>query len=156
MSAAITIAAVGTAFSMYSGSKSTEAQKKANEAQRNANKLRNKQNKRAFMRQFRQAQAAAIQGAVTAGIGIESSTVQGTLSSQAKQAQLADHEFRWMDLYGAEMSSQLSKASNYQFQAGLASTVGSFASSFIGSQPKQTTQITEIDTSTLPKPRGDG
>lgn len=135
----LVLAGVSTISSLISGRKSSKAQEAANEAQRDINRLRNKQNKRAFMRQFRQAQAAAIQGAVTAGIGIESSAVQGTLSSQAKQALLADHEFKWMDVYGAEMSSQLSKASNYQFQAGVANLVGNFASSFIGSQPPSTT-----------------
>ena len=139
MSAAITalvVSAVSTGASMYAGSKAKKAQKKGNEAQRAINALKNKQAKRAYLRQFRQAQAAALQASIAAGVGLESSAFQGTISSQAAQAGTAAGEFLKFDELGGEVANQANKAANYQFNAGVYSQVAGFASQFISFTPK--------------------
>ncbi len=123
------IAAVGVAGSLVSGAKAKKASKRANASQRAINRLKNKQAKRAFLRQFRQAQAAALVGGVASGVDIASSGVQGTLSSQTSQGITAVSEFKQADDLGAEMTRQLSKQVSANFSASVFGSVASFATS---------------------------
>ena len=144
------VVVASTAYSISQGKKASKAQKQSNEAQRRINELRNKQNKRAFLRQFRQAQADALQSAVAAGVGLESSAFQGTRASQATQAETAVKEFKRMDELGAEQTAALNRASNAQFRSQVGSAVASFASQFVGWKPGGTTEVGSVTASKLP------
>ena len=139
--------------SAISGRKAKKAQKRANDAQRKINRLKNFQAKRAFLRQVRQAQAANLTQGVAAGVGLESSRVQGTQSSQEAQMRSSVTEFGVMDKLGGEQTSALNKAAQRQYNAGLYSTASNFAMSFASFSAKPEAPITEIDTSKLPQPR---
>lgn len=128
---AAVVAGVGAVASYKSSKKARKANERANEAQREINRLRNQQARRAFMRQFRQAQADVVSAGIMQGVGIESSMVQGQLSSQIAQGITATKEFAQMDDLGAEQTAALNQASKYQGRAALAGTVSSLASSFI-------------------------
>lgn len=131
--AAVTVATA--AYSIHEGKKAKKAAKSSNAAQRRINQLRNKQSKRKFLRQFRQVQAEAIQGAISAGVGIESSLAQGTLASQGSQARIANLEFEKMDELGGEMTAAMDRQASAQFRSQVGSTVSSFASQFMGWKP---------------------
>ena len=142
---------IGTAVSIDQSKKASKAQKKANTAQRSINQLQNKQNKRQFLRAFRQAQAQALQNAVTAGVGLESSAFQGTVASQATQAEVAVKEFKEADRLGAVQTSALNQAASAQFKAQVGSSVASFASQFAGYKPGGgTTDVPKVTASKLP------
>jgi len=113
------------------GKKSSRAKRRANDAQRRINKLRNKQAKREFLQNFRQAQADAYSTAIAAGIGLESSALQGRLASQRAQADTSVAEFNRMDVLGAEITRNENKAARYDSQAQTWGAVASVASSFI-------------------------
>lgn len=150
--AAITSAVIAgaSAVSSYTaGKKSAKAQKKANRAQRDINRMRNRQAQRAFLREFRQAQAASIAGAVFQGIGLEGSTVQGQLSSQNAQRITAMNEFAEMNRLGDTMTKQMNRATNYGFKATTFGQIGSLAMSFASFAPKET----PVTTTTSPTPR---
>lgn len=126
------VVAAGSAYMQHrAGKKATRAQEAANEAQRQINRLRNKQAKRQYLRQFRQAQAAVYTSAVSQGIGLGGSTVQGQRASHQAQRQTALTEFRRMDELGGEMTAAMNAASQAQFQGQTWGAVGSFAQRFI-------------------------
>ena len=128
---ALSVAAGSTALSIKSGKKAAKAQGRANEAQRKANRLRNKQAKRTFLRKFRQAQALALTSGIARGVGIESSGVQGVLSSEISQKNTALAEFKEADALGTAFTDAQTSASNNQFKAQAFSQVANFASSFL-------------------------
>ena len=121
------VAAIGG--KLIAGRKAKKAGKRANAAQRAMNKLKNKQNKRAFLRQFRQAQAAALVGGVAAGVDVGSSTVQGVLAGQATQAGVAGAEFAESERLGVEQTRQINKQASANFAASVFGSVASFAMS---------------------------
>ena len=134
---ALVVTGVSAAASAQQGRKAKKAQKRANNAQRKINRLKNFQAKRAFLRQVRQAQAANLTQGVAAGIGLESSRVQGTQSSQEAQRISSGTEFAKMDELGDRQTAALNKAAQYQYNAGLYSTVSNFASQFASLKPKK-------------------
>jgi len=126
------IAAASAVGSLVSGKKAKKAQKKANAAQRKINRLKNEQAKRAFLRKFRQQQAAALVSGVAAGVGIESSTVQGELSSGRSQRTTAVGEFGELDALGGAQEAAQNQAASANFQGSVFGAVGAFASSKAG------------------------
>jgi hypothetical protein len=134
------VAAVGSAIgSARSAKKGVKAGKAANAAQLKATRLKNEQAKRSFMRKFRQAQAANLTAGIAAGVGLESSTIQGGAASLRTQAADALAEFKVFDELGVEVSSQRQKQSDATARAAAFGAVSSFASKFIsfgGGAPK--------------------
>ena len=116
---------------MRSARKATKAQQAMNEAQRKINRLKNRQAKRAFLRNFRQQQAMALQRSVAAGVGLESSAFQGQAASLGSQRALGLKEFAQMEALGAEYTAAQNAYSSRSAQAQRWSTVGSFAQQFI-------------------------
>ena len=133
---ALAISGISTALSIKSAKKGSKAQAAANEAQRKANRLRNKQAKRAFLRNFRQAQANAVSSAAARGIALESSGIQGVVSSERSQKITVLEEFKEADILGTEFAAAQSAASKASFKAGAFGQVASFASQFISFKPK--------------------
>lgn len=134
MTAAITALAVSTisaGASAIAGSKSRKAQRRANDAQKKINQLKNLQQKRQFLRQYRQAQSAALIGSVGAGVGLGSSRSQAAMQSQLTQKEVAVAEFAQMDELGGEALNQMNKAAGYQGQAATWGAIGNLATSFI-------------------------
>ena len=125
------ISAASAIKSAQEGRKAAKAQRGANEAQRKINRLRNKQAKRQFLQNFRQAQAAAIVGAVGAGVSVESSGAQGMLASQQTQARVSTNEFNIMDQLGETMAAYQNAYSKRAANAQTWGAVSSFASQFI-------------------------
>lgn len=121
------VAAVGIAGKLFAGNKAKKASKRANAAQRAINKLKNKQAKRAFLKKFRQAQAAALVGGIGSGVSVESSGVQGTLAGQATQARTAVSEFNQFDKLGAQQTAALNKQASANFAGSVFGSVASFA-----------------------------
>ena len=152
--ASLAVSAGSAVASHQAGKKAAGAQMAANEAQRKITRLRNQQAKRQYLRQFRQAQAATITNAIAAGVGIDSSAFRGTLVSQERQRATAVQEFNLMDRFGGEMTAAMQAQSRYNARANTFAAIGSFAQTFI-SFPTGGSGISEIDTSTLPQPRGD-
>lgn len=152
---AAVVAGASAVYSGVQGKKASKAQKRANNAQRKINQLKNRQQKRAFLRQFRQAQSDVLASSVFQGIGIESSTIQGLRGSLGTQAVTGVREFNQMDALGGEMTSQMNKASRYGYQSQLGSSISSVAMSFasFGSQ-SSFDPIQEINVGNLPKMRG--
>ena len=111
--------------------KAGKAEKRANQAQREINRIRNRQNQRQFLREFRQAQAAALVDATAAGVDVESSRVQGTIASQRSQAQTAGFEFREMDRLGGEVTRFRNEVTTRRARASAFSTIADIGSSFI-------------------------
>jgi hypothetical protein len=114
---------------LIAGKKAKKASKAANRAQRALTKLKNDQAKRAFLRNFRQAQAAALVSGVGAGVDISSSLVQGTLASQEAQKGTALKEFATAESLGAAQTAALDKQASANFASSVFGAVGSFASS---------------------------
>ncbi len=123
------IAGAGVIGGAIAGSKAKKASKRANRAQRAINKLKNEQSKRAFLRKFRQAQAAALVSGISSGVTTESSGVQGALASQATQASIAIAEFNQFDDLGAQQTAALSKQASANFAGSVFGSVTAFANS---------------------------
>jgi hypothetical protein len=124
------IAGASLAKSIHDGRKAKKAGRKANEAQRAQNRLKNKQAKRAYLRQFRQRQAAAIAGAVAANVGLESSAFQGQLSSVRTQAATGVREFAEADRLGMEQGAALQSQADARASSAMWGQVASFSSQF--------------------------
>jgi hypothetical protein len=150
--AALAFSAVTTAVGIKKGRDAAKAQRRANDTQRAINRLQNKQNKRQFLRQYRQAQANALQAAVAANVGLESSAFQGMLQSRQAQAGTAVREFNEMDRLGGIQASAMDAQSKAQFQAGVAGAVGSFARSFIAFPAQGSTTPPKTPAPTTPAP----
>lgn len=123
------IAVASVVGSLIQGNKAKKASKKANRAQRAINRLKNAQQKRAFLRRFRQAQAAALVGATASGVEVESSLTQGTLASQKTQNIIAGAEFQEFDRLGGLQTQAFNEQANANFAGSIFSSVGAFASS---------------------------
>jgi len=121
------VAAIGG--KLVAGRKAKKASKAANAAQRAINKLRNKQNKRAFLRNFRQAQAQALVGGVAAGVDVGSSTVQGALAGQESQKRTAVAEFAEGERLGDVQTAAMNKQASANFAASVFGSVAGFAMS---------------------------
>lgn len=132
---AVGVAAVGTFASIRQAKKATAAGQDANEALRKANRLKNKQAKRAFLRNFRQAQANVLVSSVMAGVGLESSAFQGTLASEKSQRDLALKEFERADELGTEFLTAQNRQTSAQTRSSAFGSIAGFASSFIAFPP---------------------
>lgn len=146
--AAITSMVIAGASAVYSGvqgRKASKAQKRANNAQRKINQMKNRQAERAFLRNFRQAQAGALASSVFQGIGLESSGVQGQVQGLKAQAGSALRDFNVMEGLGGEMTSQMNKASKYGYQSQLGSSISSVAMSFASFSAKSSAVSTTSD-----------
>jgi hypothetical protein len=136
-----TAAVAGTAKSIIDAKKAKKAGKAANAAQVKANRLKNAQAKRAFLRSFQQAQAAALVSAISSGVGIESSVSQAGLSSLASQKATQIAEFKEFDKLGVAVASNRQAAAGFQASSATFGQVASFASKFVsfgGGGPKPT------------------
>ena len=130
---AVGVAAVSAAASIHQAKKAESAGKKKNRIARKTNQLKNKQAKRAFLRNFRQAQANVLVGNVMAGVGLGSSAFQGTSASEKSQANTAINEFKEFDALGAQFTQQQNKQASAQGSSATFSAISSFAMSFAGS-----------------------
>ena len=139
------VAVVGTAYSIDQANKASKAQKNANSTQRDINKLKNEQQKRAFLRNFRQTQAAALMNSVASGVGLESSGVQGTLASEQTQKATNLADFREFNRLGAEVASFQNRAATKGFNSAVGGSVASFASQFISAAPSSSSTSGSID-----------
>jgi predicted DsbA family dithiol-disulfide isomerase len=135
VTAAVAVTAASAGASYAQSRKAAKASKKANAAQRKINRLKNKQSKRQFLRNFRQAQASTLMESVAAGVGLESSRFQGTLSSQQAQAEQAVREMNQMDTLGGEVTRFENKATSAGVRAGGFGAVSNIAASFISFGP---------------------
>jgi hypothetical protein len=125
------VAGVSAAAGAIKARKAGKAGKRANAAQLKATRLKNAQAKRAFMRQFRQAQATNLTAGIAAGVGLESSTVQGQAGSLGTQSAIAQKEFKKFDELGVEVSRQRQKQADANAAAAAFGAVSSFASKFV-------------------------
>jgi hypothetical protein len=147
------LGAVSAVAGLISGKKASDKNKAANKMQAKINKFKNRQEIRAFLRNYRQQQANVLASGVAAGLGIESSSVQGALSSQRVQAQTGVGEAEKLSAMGAQVGGLRASAAKYNFNAGAFGTVSQLAMSF--NQPSVTEpELKEIDIGSLPKPRG--
>lgn len=133
MGLATAVAAIAVGGQLVAGSKAKKASKRANRAQREINRLKNEQARRAYMRSFRQAQAAALVGGIASGAGLESSLVQGTLTSQHSQTITAQSEFNKTNELGDVYAAALNKQASANFMGSVFGSVASFATSAAGS-----------------------
>ena len=142
--AAIGIAAVGTAVSIKGAMDAKKAGKAGAAAQTALNRLENEKNKRDWLRKFRQLQADSILQGVAAGVGLESSLVQGQLQSQSSQKTQGLSDFAEADRLGASIIASEQKAANARANAAIGGAVASFASQFISLPAKTTVPGTKV------------
>lgn len=124
-------AAALSGLSIAGGAKATSAQKKAQRTQMEINRLKNEQQKRKFMRNFRQQMGINLSAGIASGVGLESSRIGATASSQQAQARLGLKEFQKFDRLGAEVVSQQNKAADAAFASQAFGSLASFSSNFI-------------------------
>jgi len=92
-------------------------------------RIKNKQEKRKFLRNFRQAQAAAQLTGVASGVDPRSSRGRGTTASQATQAEVALFESEQQERLGVVAQDLGNKAASATQAAGLFSAGAGFAGS---------------------------
>jgi hypothetical protein len=159
-SAAITLAAVSVASTVYGGiqgAKSTAASRKGSKQRRQSDLMSQFLKRRQMLQEYRMAQAASLSGAVASGADLESSGYQGVRSSVYSQA---DYNLRSEEAilakekkaYGFDMqASRLSESSNLWNSIG---QVAGMFSGMIGSPAKmsdaQVKAAYPIDTSFTP------
>ena len=105
------------------GNKARKAKKAANEAQLYMTRLKNRQAKRAFLRNFRQAQAQTLSAGIASGADITSSGIQGQMSSNISQARQALWEFKWQAQKQTYINSRLNDADRYGMMASIATNL---------------------------------
>ena len=128
-------AAVAIGAAVVANKRASSASKKrgkANDSRKAANELRNKQARRNFLRAFRQAQANTLTAGLAAGIGLESSAVQGRRGSEVSQATTGLEEFNQFDILGKQFAKFEKKAARRDVQSGTFSGISSIAQQFIG------------------------
>lgn len=136
------IAAV--AVSALAGAASSKKQRKGVKAQNQATRLKNLKARQDFLKDVRQARAAAIvQAAASGGGGVDSSALRGVLTSiQAQEADTTDFIQRQIDL-NAEANRNFVRASRLATLSGLAATAAQARedfSTFQQTKPPDTTQ----------------
>ena len=97
--------------------KAKKAQKSANKMQRKINKLQNAQAKRDFLRQYRQQIMNVLSAGVAAGIGLESSVVQGSRSGTESQMRQGVAEFEAMERFGGLQWKYMNQVASHQFRS---------------------------------------
>lgn len=123
------VSAVSAVAGLISGKKAADKNKDANKLQAEINKFKNRQEIRAFLRNYRAQQANVLASGVAAGLGIESSLVQGAQSSLQTQAQTSVNEAEKLSNMGAQVGGLRASAAKYNFNAGLFNIGAQFASS---------------------------
>lgn len=129
---ALGVAVAGAAASGAQAKKGVAAQKKGNKARRKAVQLQNMQAKREFLRKFRQAQANTLTSAIAAGVGFESSAIQGTLGSEQSQRTTALQEFSRSNQLGEQALRADNQAGSSASRAGTFGQISGFAMQFAG------------------------
>lgn len=123
---AVTIAAVGTGASIYSGRQARKSQERASRVQQ---KIESRGAQRDRLTQLRQAQiarASAIQGAVTSGTADSSglsgqlSGIQSTAASNLAFSQQTETGVGMINMYNRQAAKYQSQAATYGAVAGLA------------------------------------
>lgn len=97
--------------------KAKKAQKSANKMQQKINKLQNAQAKRDFLRQYRQQLMNILSAGVAAGIGLESSVVQGARSGTEAQMRQGVFEFELMDKWAVAQGKYLNQVASHQYRS---------------------------------------
>ena len=143
--AATAIAAVSVVGGQVAAHKGRKANRKANDLQKQLNQLGNKQSIRAFLKNYRAQQANALAQGVFAGIGLESSSVQGAQSSLRTQAEVAGGEADEMLRLGSAAGDMRLKSAKYNMNAQLFNQAASLATSFIPTAPKEGGGGPEVD-----------
>ena len=131
------LGAVSAVAGLISGKKAADKNKDANKLQAEINKFKNRQEIRAFLRNYRAQQANVLASGVAAGLGIESSSVQGAQASLRSQKELSVSEANEMTALGAASGDLRVKAAKYNMNAQLFGQAASLATSFIPTAPKE-------------------
>ena len=133
-----TTAIVGVGTAVKGAHDAKKAGKAAAGSQTALNRLTNAQAKRDWLRKFRQLQADAILQGVAAGVGLESSLVQGQLQSQSAQKTQGLKDFAEADRLGASIIGAEQRGADARSNAAIGGTVASFAAQFISLDAKTT------------------
>lgn len=110
------------------------ARKKAKRFREAIGRIQNRQKRRAFLRQFRAAQAAQVAGAGARAGGLDSSAFQGNISSLITQARFGVFEQDLQAKFAAQASAAESRAAKKDFRAGIADAASSFAAGAAANQ----------------------
>jgi hypothetical protein len=124
---AFAIAAAAKVISLGLSFGARKKRKRAARLQQQIQAISSRQRRRAFIRRFREAQAAALVSGVASGAGLESSAVAGTIASQRTQRGVAEGEFIDQSRLSAAAGSSLQRAGNLEFAAGAFDVGASFA-----------------------------
>ena len=122
-----------------------KAREKAKRFREAIGRIQNRQKRRAFLRQFRTAQAAVIAGRGARAGGLESSAAQGQLSSLVTQARFGVFEQELQAKFAVQASAAESRAAKKEFRAGIADAGASF---FAGAAANQEAPSTGSDVAT--------
>lgn len=112
------------------GNSARKARRRAARARAEIERLRNFQARREFLQKFREAQAASIVRGAAQGVSVESSLIQGELSSQETQARVGTMEQDRMNTLANVANANLEKAGRYNFASDLFSTAGSILDAY--------------------------
>ena len=127
----VTIISIGSKIvSGIFGHKKAKAASRARAAAANVERIRNLQSRRKFLREFRQAQAAALVSGAATGGGLDSSLTQGQLASANTQARFGTFEQDVMATYSARADRYANKAARYSAYSDLANLAGGFLDAY--------------------------
>lgn len=118
------------------------AREKAKRFREAIGRIQNRQKRRAFLRQFRSAQAAQVAGRGARAGGLESSAFQGQVSSLLTQARFGVFEQELQAKFAVQASAAESRAAKKEFRASIADAGASF---FAGAAANQ--EVTAPDVS---------
>ena len=144
--ASLAISAISTIASKRSADKAEDKARAANKTQKELNRFRNQQRKRAFLKNFRIAQADAYTTTLASGADAESSRAQGARSSSATQADVAIREAEQIEKLGGEVSDLRQGAATQSTRSAQFGQLASFASQFISFTPKGSPSVEEPKT----------
>lgn len=122
------------------------AREKAKRFRESIGRIQNRQKRRAFLRQFRSAQAAQIAGRGARAGGLESSAFRGQVSSLLTQARFGVFEQELQAKFAVQASAAESRAAKKEFRASIADAASSFAAGAAANQ-EITVDDPSIDTS---------
>jgi uncharacterized lipoprotein YajG len=122
------------------------AREKAKRFREAIGRIQNRQKRRAFLRQFRSAQAAQVAGRGARAGGLESSAFQGQVSSLLTQARFGVFEQELQAKFAVRASAADSRAAKKEFRASIADAGASIAAGAATNQEITTTDVS-VDTS---------
>ena len=127
---AIVVAGVAAVGANVAANKSRHAQASARKTQEKVRQTQDARSRIAQVREARMSQAQVLQGGASQG-ALNSSAVQGGYSAIGSNAENNIQFINQVDSFQKSISSDMSRASNYQGQASAYGAVSSIAASFI-------------------------